>query len=136
MTDHIDFDGAIPGFGLRTRDGGSRTWIFQYKLGTKQRRMVIGKASALTPTRARKIAGYLYAKVRLGNDPASERDAAKVQAAETFKAVADRFLERQKKRLRPRSYPDVERHLLIHAKPLHGISLEPISKSLVSVDRL
>lgn len=66
MTDTIEFDGAIPGFGLRTRAGGSRTWIFQYKIGAKQRRMVIGKAAAFTPAKARKIAGDLYAAVRLG----------------------------------------------------------------------
>jgi integrase len=128
MTDTIVFDGAIPGFGLRTRAGGSQTWVFQYKLGAKQRRMVIGKASALTPAKARKIAGDLYAAVRLGRDPASERETAKVQAAETFKAVAEQFLERQKERLRPTYHSDVERHLLVYAKTLHGISLAKVTK--------
>jgi hypothetical protein len=28
--DHIEFDSDVPGFGLRLREGGSRTWIFQY----------------------------------------------------------------------------------------------------------
>lgn len=48
--------------------------------------------------------------------------------AETFEAVASQFLERQKKRLRPRSYPDVERHLLVHSKALHRLLLAKISK--------
>ncbi|HZC55485.1 MAG TPA: Arm DNA-binding domain-containing protein, partial [Xanthobacteraceae bacterium] len=41
----IFFDDDIPGFGLRIRDGGSRRFVFQYKLSTKQRRMALGKAT-------------------------------------------------------------------------------------------
>ena len=37
--EQIVFDDVIPGFGLRIRQGGSRTFVFQYTLGTKQRRM-------------------------------------------------------------------------------------------------
>jgi hypothetical protein len=28
------FDEALPGFGVRLRAGGKRTWIAQYRLGT------------------------------------------------------------------------------------------------------
>jgi len=35
----IFFDDDVPGFGLRIREGGSRSFIFQYKLGDKHRRM-------------------------------------------------------------------------------------------------
>jgi hypothetical protein len=40
----IFFDDDIPGFGLRVRAGGSRTFVFQYKLGAKHRRMALGAA--------------------------------------------------------------------------------------------
>ena len=40
--DKIFFDDDMPGFGLRLRDGGKRTWIAQYRVGTKQRRVTIG----------------------------------------------------------------------------------------------
>ena len=42
QTDRIEFDDAIPGFGIRLREGGSRTWIFQYKFGDKHRRIKLG----------------------------------------------------------------------------------------------
>jgi integrase len=131
-TDHIEFDDAIPGFGIRLREGGSRTWVFQYTLGSKQRRMAIGKASALTPEKARSIAADLHAKVRLGCDPATEKEAAKVNAALSFKSIADRFLARQRTRLRPRSYVEVERHLLNHAKPLHGTPIAAVDRRLIA----
>ena len=30
----IFFDDDLPGFGVRIRVGGARTWVFQYKLGS------------------------------------------------------------------------------------------------------
>jgi len=50
----IFFDDDIPGFGLRVREGGPRTFVFQYKLGAKQRCMALGTATALTIGKARK----------------------------------------------------------------------------------
>src|SRR5262249_55960418 len=70
-----------------------------------------------------------YAKVKLGQDPAGEKTEARAKAHHTFKAAADEFLELKRKNLRPRSYPDVERHLLKHAKVLHGLQIERISLS-------
>ena len=77
---------------------------------------------------ARKTAEELYARARLGQDPAGQRAAAKIKSAETFAAVAARFLAYQRRRLRPASYPDVERHLLKHGKPLHGLQLSAITR--------
>ena len=73
VTDKIFFDTDVPGFGLRVRASGARTWIFQYKIGGRTRRLVLGNASAVKPARAREIAGELHAKVRLGGDPAAEK---------------------------------------------------------------
>lgn len=73
-TDHIVFDDAVPGFGLRLREGGGRSWVYQYALGTKQRRIMIGKATAMTADKAREIAEVLHAKVRLeATQPAKRR---------------------------------------------------------------
>lgn len=56
----ILFDDDIPGFGLRLREGGSRSFVFQYRLGAKQRRMALGTASGLTVAKVRKTAEGLY----------------------------------------------------------------------------
>ena len=131
-TDHIEFDDDISGFGLRLREGGSRSWIFQYSLGSKQRRIAIGKASALTPDKARGIAADLHAKVRLGGDPAADKAIGKASAALSFKAVAERYLARQRLNLRPRSYIEVERHILKNGKPLHGMPIAAIDQRTVA----
>ena len=40
--ERIIFDEEIAGFGVRLREGGSRVWIVQYKIGAKQRRLTLG----------------------------------------------------------------------------------------------
>jgi hypothetical protein len=88
-SEQIFFDDDIPGFGLRVREGGSRTFVFQYRLGPKQRRMALGKATPATLIETRKAAAKLYARVQLGEDPADEKAEAKRQAAETFKLYVE-----------------------------------------------
>jgi integrase len=76
-----------------------------------------------------KTAKDLYARVRLGRDPAGEKERAKLKANETFEAVVtSQYLPHKRRELKPQSYKDVERHLLRHAKPLHRLQLETISR--------
>jgi integrase len=135
QTDRIEFDDAIPGFGIRLREGGSRTWIFQYKLGTKQRRLVLGKTSAVKAGAAREVASKLHAKVKLGGDPAAEKAISKTRAGDTFGKLIKEYLEFQKENLRKRSYEEVERHLETHAKPLHALPVITIDQRTIA-DRL
>src|SRR5262249_57194351 len=104
-TDHIEFDDEIPGSGLRLRESGSRTFVFQYKVGDRNRRMNLGAVSAVNFAEARKTAQNLYHRVKLGEDPASDKAGAKLKAAATFPAVAPRTLAHQRSRRRPRAYP-------------------------------
>lgn len=124
----IFFDDSVPGFGLRVREGGSRSFVFQYKVGAKQRRIALGSVAAIELGKARDTAKTLYARVRLGEDPAGDKAESKAKAAETFEATAALYLAYQKGELRPRSYADVERHLLKHAKVLHGLQLGKIER--------
>jgi integrase len=127
-TDHIEPDDEIPGFGYRLRASGSRTWTFQYQLGAKQRRMTLGSYPAITPTQARATAANLHAAVRLGRDPAAEKAEGRARAGETFKAALTQFLSRKKAQLKPRSYLEIERHLVVHAKPLHSFPVAAIGR--------
>ena len=72
QTDKIVFDDEIPGFGVRVRAGGRRTWIAQYRIGRTQSRMTIGKTLALPEAKARKQAKEIFAKVELGDDPQAD----------------------------------------------------------------
>ena len=121
LPDKTFFDDDLPGFGVRVRAGGSRTFVIQYKIGAKHRRMPLGSVSAIELGKARATAKDLLAAVRLGRDPAGEKLEQRQQTAYTFGALLPRFLARQRTRLKPRSYQEAERHLVAHAKPLHDL---------------
>jgi integrase len=131
-SDIIYFDDAIPGFGLRIRNSSSGSWIYQYKLGSKQRRIVLGKATAITPDKARETAADLHAAVRLGRDPAADKVIGKAQASNSFGDVVDRYLAFQKEKVRPRSYIELVRYLNVYAKPWHGLPVTSIKRDAVA----
>src|SRR5262245_49310893 len=77
--EHVYPDDAVPGFLLRIRKGGSRRLIFQYKLGGVSKKITLGAVTGLDFAETRKTAERLYARVRLGEDPASDRADAKLR---------------------------------------------------------
>jgi integrase len=89
---------------------------------------------------ARKEALKLQARVRLGEDPVATIREAKATAAHTFKAAVRDFLEWQKTRrrqdgsigLRPKSQSEIERHLLVHARPLHNLQLAKVTRKNIA----
>lgn len=127
------FDDALPGFGLRIRAGGKRTWIAQYRVGSKQRRVSIGTVEALNADKAREAARGILAKVQLGGDPQTDKAESRARAAVTFKTVAKSYLEdHAKPKLKPRSYEEVERHLTHHWAPLGELPLHQIKRGMVA----
>jgi integrase len=138
VVDKIVFDDDVPGFGIRVRASGTRTWIFQYKIGGRTRRLVLGKVSAIKLAKAREIAGELHAKVRLGGDPASEKREKVQRALDTFGSLADLFLGQY--RARASTKDGVSRHLRKYAAPLHtipvtAITLRDVADLLAKIDK-
>jgi hypothetical protein len=129
--DKIFFDEDLPGFGLRIRESGSRTFVFGYQLAAKQRRMNLDVANEGMLNQARKTAQQLYHRVKLGEDPASSKADAKVTASYTLKKVAEEYLADQKPKWRPRTYLNAERHPMNHAKALHQQQLGKSPLSLL-----
>lgn len=79
-TQQVLWDEHDAGFGLLALPSGTKSYIFQYRLGGragKPRRFTIGRHGALTPHAARKIAQELRAEVIRGIDPVESRRAKK-----------------------------------------------------------
>jgi integrase len=128
----IIFDDALPGFGIRLRAGGKRTWIAQYRLGSKQRRITLGTVETLDPEDARKRAKDVLAKAHLGGDPQAEKADARARASITLGNVAERYLAFAKGRLRPRSYEEVERHLKRHWASMKELQVHKINRASIA----
>ena len=128
QTDRVWWDEDISGFGIRLRDGGSRTWIYRYRIGSKQRSVILGSATAVPLAVARKNASGLAARIRLGEDPALDRDNARLEADNTFGVLAQQYLETRKAEWRPVTYTEIKRHLTKYAKPLHRVPIAAVSQ--------
>ena len=129
----IVFDEATPGFGLRIRAGGKRTWIAQYRIGSKQRRMTVGSTQKVDLDEARRRARTALGKVSLGADPQMLKAEAQTQAAITLALVAERYLSGYAaNRLKPRSLSEVERHLRKHWAPLGNMGINAVKRAHVA----
>jgi integrase len=133
--DKLFFDDELPGFGFRIRDGGKRTWIAQYRLGKKQRRVTIGTVATTTAEEARKRAKGILSKVHLGADPQIEKAEARAQASSTVQNAVERYLDdRAASRLKPRSLDEVQRHLRKHFVALSEIPLAKVTRADVAAE--
>jgi hypothetical protein len=131
-TERIVFDDDIKGFGLRLREGGSRTWIYQYRIGSKQRRMVLGSAKSVPHSVARENAGRLEARAKLGGNPAMDKETARRSADETFGVLVEQYLAGRQSKWRPNTEREVRRHLTKYAKSLHRLPIAAVSQKNIS----
>src|SRR5262245_40095118 len=104
-SDHIIWDTELPRFGLRIRIGAGgktlRTWIAQYSIANKARRISFGSPPLVSAETARAEARKLLAARDLGGDPARERRKDK----HTLLSVIERYLEH--KRVKPHTLRDL-----------------------------
>ncbi|MBY5889095.1 tyrosine-type recombinase/integrase [Rhizobium leguminosarum] len=103
-TDYVIWDNRLPGFGLRVRPSGAKSFTYVYRQHGKLKRVTI---KALTPDDAYEAAKALAAKHYGGDDPAAEKQEARQEAEKksrvpTVGEVLNSF---------------VENHVKVHLKP-------------------
>lgn len=74
-------DTALPGFGLRVMNTGTKAFIVEKRINGKVKRITIGKYGVLTPEKARNKALELLSDITLGADPIAEKKAKRAKGA-------------------------------------------------------
>ncbi len=117
--DYIICDDDLAGFAVRVLPSGRRSYIVQYRIGNRYRRMSLGAHGVLTPEKARRTAFKVLAAVKDGEDPAGERSQAR--KACTVKELAERFDEEHiSVRLKPGTAQEYRRNLRRFILPTLG----------------
>lgn len=134
------WDDKVAGFGLKVMPSGTKTYLFQYRLGGRAgrtRRVTIGKHGSLTPDKARKQAEDLAGLVSNGVDPQQlKQDNARKAVDLAFKGYAQSFVDECLKVRWKTSHKDGEALLRLYAipvlgnKPLHEINRSDIKAVL------
>ncbi|MGA7449912.1 MAG: integrase arm-type DNA-binding domain-containing protein [Rhodoplanes sp.] len=132
VTDKIFFDGDLPGFGLRIRASGAKTWMVQYAKGGRTRRMVLGPLEVLDPGKAREAAKDVLAKIRLGQDPVDDKRKARIKAGETFGVLLPKFLKHHASYTRARSHNIIKYYLTERVKLLNVFPVAEIDRRMIS----
>jgi integrase len=94
-TDETIWDDAMPGFGIRFRNGGAGVYTIQYSLKGKQAKIALGKVAKVTLEAAQADAKAHFANVARKVDPLLERAKEAAKAGDKFAAGIEKFLKWQ-----------------------------------------
>ena len=132
-TDFIIFDETTPGFGVRLRAGGKRTWVAQIRADGRTRRLAIGDIEQIELEPARAAAKRFFAEATLGNDPIKARAEARAKAATTVGSTIEKYLAVREPVARKSTYDDTVRYLRRYFAPLHDRPVEALTRRDVAL---
>jgi integrase len=113
------FDDELPGFGVRVKASGAKSWLIQYRNAHgRSRRFTFARYGVLTPDKARKRAKGILGDVSKGADPAAEKRSAR--AAATVAELWDQYLEAGKGEIKESTLAVDRSRIERHVKPLLG----------------
>ena len=90
--DRFLWDDDLPGFGVRVKPSGVKSYMIQYRQGGKSRRLTLGRHGIIAADQARRLAKLRLGDVAHGDDPVLDRQ--QERSAPTVKVLADDYMER------------------------------------------
>lgn len=134
LGDHTKWDATMPGFGIRVHAGGSiKSYVVMYRIGTKQRKMTLGRTNKVSLAKARDHAKEIFSKAKRGIDEKNIVGNAAADASETFAPTYNKFIAQLRADKLSEGYvKDNERYLGVYFRRLHPLALTSITRKTVA----
>lgn len=84
------WDDKIPGFGIRVKPSGIKSYVIRYRTPSGQRRLTLGQHGRITPDQARDLAKKRFHEISQQKDPSAQRK--EEREAPTVRELAERYL--------------------------------------------
>ncbi|MGI9435476.1 MAG: tyrosine-type recombinase/integrase [Geminicoccaceae bacterium] len=142
--DFVHFDSALPGFGLRIRATGKRTWFIHKRTKEGVLKRTIGDISLFDLDEARMEARKILNKVeklslldeherQQKEDERRRQEEERMREGVTLARVADLYVaEHVEKKQKARTQLETKRHLRSHWAPLRAMPLHKVSRRHVA----
>jgi integrase len=121
------WDDRVIGLGVRKQVKGCFYYLRVRHNGSQMMRSIGRHGSPWTPDTARNEARRLLGTLASGTNPFAE-----TLSSETFGAEVDRYLDRKRAVLKPRTFVGVEHHLRQQSAPLASLKLAEIDRRTVA----
>ena len=115
----IAWDDQVRGLGVRITPAGVKSFVLNYRVAGRERRMTLGRIAELSLSKARSRAGEELELVRKGIDPLAQKEARRdaPTMAQLFERYVSDYARPHKK---PRSVEEDERLIRLHLGPAFG----------------
>jgi integrase len=128
-TDYIEWDDAMPSFGVRLRNG-RKTFVCQYRFGGRTRRDTLGDVRNVKLDDARKAARHTFGQVARRIDPKPQT--ATVVPSLSLARVADLYLAARKDVVRKSTHNAAAHYFAVHWKPFAARPIASITQAEIS----
>jgi integrase len=122
------WDTTCVGFGARRQTNGTFYYVRYRHNGSQTLRSIGRHGAPWTPDTARAKARELLGVVAGGNDPFAQ-----ALSGDAFGLLVDRYLERKRASLKPKSFAEATRYLRVLSAPLAKLGLGQIDRRKVAV---
>ena len=133
------YDSKIRGLAVRVSPMGTKAFVVWYRIGSKARRLTLGRFPTMSLAEARKRAQEAMLQVADGKDPAAEKQRERAEyGGKLFNTLVDEFIETYARR-KTRRWPETDRLLkrefvsLWARWPIQTISRQDVTKVLNAI---
>lgn len=110
------------GLSIQVNPDGSRWWRFRYRFAGKEKMLSVGTYPDTSLKAAREKRDRFRKMLAQNIDPSAKRQAERQAHADTFEAIAEEFLQQQRRSLQPGTIDQLRRRLERYVLPTLGSS--------------